>query len=201
MTHVHPPEIEIFNFPPVQLQPAPFPHLTIDGFLDERVAASLLRWLESEASWTSYEVLDFARYYDVNPRTAGLYPLLNILSDDVLLAQMAARVQQIFRVTLRPYVDMIAHKLIPGQSVGIHTDYDAMQTHRLIIHLNRGWTAQNGGVLLLHDEDDPAVPPSRRVPPIHRRAVAFEISPRSLHSISRVERGERYSLVYTFFRA
>ena len=72
------------------------------------------------------------------------------------------------------------------------------ETHRLVVQLNRGWTAGDGGYFLLFGDDTPE---DLRVvlAPMSRQALLFEISHRSHHAVSKVVRGERYSIVYSFY--
>ena len=44
-------------------------------------------------------------------------------------------------------VNVVFHRLLPPQRIGIHNDYLAgEETHRLIIQLNRGMSDSDGGV-------------------------------------------------------
>jgi Rps23 Pro-64 3,4-dihydroxylase Tpa1-like proline 4-hydroxylase len=125
---------------------------------------------------------------------ASLSPLLATETIDhlrtLMLAPLAAR-----RVTL---TDVTAHKLIPGQTIRIHNDYLADgETHRLLVQLNRGWEDAQGGLLMLFNSACPE-DVRRILRPVHRSSVAFPISPRSFHAVSKIRCGERYTLVYSF---
>jgi Rps23 Pro-64 3,4-dihydroxylase Tpa1-like proline 4-hydroxylase len=92
------------------------------------------------------------------------------------------------------------HKLAPGQRIRIHNDYIAGQeSHRVLVQLNRGWTDDNGGVLLFFGSED-AGDIRKAFRPLHDSCVAFEISQQSHHAVTPVARGERYTLVYSFYR-
>jgi Rps23 Pro-64 3,4-dihydroxylase Tpa1-like proline 4-hydroxylase len=95
-------------------------------------------------------------------------------------------------------IDVSAHRLVPGQVIRLHNDYiEDAETHRFLIQLNRGWQATQGGLLMLFAEED-ASSLQHVILPIHASGFAFEISPSSFHAVSKVKRGERYTLVYTF---
>jgi Rps23 Pro-64 3,4-dihydroxylase Tpa1-like proline 4-hydroxylase len=97
--------------------------------------------------------------------------------------------------------EVTAHKLVPGQTIRVHNDHRPKgETHRLLIQLNRGWADEQGGLLLLFGSA--AADDVRRIlRPTHRSAMAFEISPQSFHAVSTIQRGERYTLVYSFHAA
>src|SRR5262249_13999603 len=94
-----------------------------------------------------------------------------------------------------------AHKLIPQQGIGVHTDrpQDGSETHRLVIHLNRGFVDSYGGHLIFFD-DQKGQRVRKIIRPLHNSAVAFESSARSYHAVSNVLHGIRYSLVFSLWR-
>ncbi len=115
---------------------------------------------------------------------------------------MGSEIERRFDTTLAAKVDVTAQKMVAGQRIGIHTDFGPVgQAYRFLIQLNAGWPASNGGLLFLLDEEKPAAPsPATRVlVPSSGSGLAFEISERSYHGVSRVEAGERYTLAYSFY--
>ena len=121
------------------------------------------------------------------------------LSADSTIVTLRELVSELFHRPLRPTVDITAHRLTSGQRIRIHDDYlEDGETHRLIVQLSRNWTAGDGGHLLLFGGSEPE---DLRVvlAPMSRQALLFEISRRSHHAVSRVVRGERYSIVYSFY--
>jgi len=100
------------------------------------------------------------------------------------------------------YVKVTAHRLLAGSSLRPHCDLAPLRfTHRLLVHLNRGWTRENGGLLCLF-YGDPAVKKHTKqklLLPAHRSAFGFEISRCSFHAVTRVVASERYTLSYTFY--
>lgn len=192
--------VELFDFAEAKVDRSPFPHFSIRDFLSVEVADQLLVWFESDAPWTTFDVTGFGSYKELNLRVAPLPAPLNILRDDESMARIAAAMEEIFATKVRSYIDIMAHKLVGQDAVGVHTDNDGMLSHRLILHVHRGWTPEHGGELALHTKAGKTFPFARTFPPQHRSALAFEISELSFHSIRSVEVGERYTLVYGFFR-
>jgi 2OG-Fe(II) oxygenase superfamily len=192
---------ELFDFATAKVDGSPFPHFSVRDFLSVKVADQLLDWFESEAPWTEFDVTGFGSYKELNLRVAPLPASLDVLRDDESMARIVAAMEAIFGRKIRPYVDIMAHQLLPEDAVGVHTDNDGMLSHRLILHVHRGWTPDHGGELALHAKAGKTFPIARTFPPQHRSALAFEISELSFHSIRRVGIGQRYTLVYGFFRA
>jgi Rps23 Pro-64 3,4-dihydroxylase Tpa1-like proline 4-hydroxylase len=109
------------------------------------------------------------------------------------------------RLMLAPITDaplelteVTAHKLVSGQTIRVHNDHRPKgETHRVLVQLNRGWTDAQGGLLLLFGSA--AAEDVRRIlRPTHGSAISFAISPQSFHAVSTIQRGERYTLVYSF---
>jgi hypothetical protein len=73
----------------------------------------------------------------------------------------------------------------------------AEESHRLLIQINEGWEASQGGLLMLLGSAEPESVQSVLLP-VHGSGFAFEISPKSFHAVSSIITGERYTLVYTF---
>ena len=104
-----------------------------------------------------------------------------------------------FRQPLSDRVEVTAHKLVPDQTIRIHNDYIAGgESHRLLLQLNRSWEPANRRVSdVLHRTEPETV--SEVVEPINGSVQGFAISPRSYHAVSTVHRGERFTLVYSFY--
>ncbi|QHN05363.1 2OG-Fe(II) oxygenase [Granulicella sp. WH15] len=100
---------------------------------------------------------------------------------------------------MKPQIDITAHKLNRTQKIRIHNDARPDgETHRFLIQLNRGWSDENGGMLMLFR--GPEVETLEDVIlPTSRSAFGFEISPASYHAVSQVHQGDRYTLVFSFY--
>ena len=85
-------------------------------------------------------------------------------------------------------IGWVAH----GQTIKIHNDYlGAEESHRLLIQLNEGWEASQGGLLMLFGAAEPESLQGVLLP-VHGSGFAFEISPKSFHAVSSIVGGERY---------
>jgi Rps23 Pro-64 3,4-dihydroxylase Tpa1-like proline 4-hydroxylase len=183
-------------------QNEPFLHVVIPDCIDEQLAGSLLTWLEAEAAWQYSAVEEFYQLMDIDLRGAKLPEDLRILLEPSFLDELRKAVECLLSAQLGSRIDVTAHRMVPGCRIGIHTDYGSLgQTHRLLVHLNRGWKTENGGLLMFLDEEHPS-PESTNLRcylPYHRRAIGFEISPNSFHAVSRIVAGDRYALCFSFY--
>jgi Rps23 Pro-64 3,4-dihydroxylase Tpa1-like proline 4-hydroxylase len=185
---------------PITARSAPFPHAVAYRLLASSFAEQVLQWLEREAAWR-LRVESFYEQYELNLHQAGLPAHLRDLvageTIDLLADRMLAPLTQDGLVLM----EANAHKLLPGQTVKIHNDYiDGAETHRVLIQLNRDWTDENGGLLMLFSGPN-ATEVARIIRPINCSAMAFEISPTSFHAVSTILAGARHTLVYSFKRA
>jgi hypothetical protein len=179
------------------LREAPFAHTTHAAPIAGMLCEAALEWMEATAPWrlriaSFYEQWEHHLEFDKLP--AVLKPLL-----------APGTVEHLIRLMFRPLgaanlplTEATAHKLLPGQTIRVHNDYLADgETHRLLIQLNRGWADDQGGLLMLFGSSSPE-DVQRILRPTHQSAMAFGISPESLHAVSTIKAGERYTLVYSF---
>lgn len=175
----------------------PFAHATHAAPLSAALCDATLSWLENEAPW-KLRIASFYEQWELHLAPEGLPDALQPLLapdvvgglSDLLLAPFAGGRLRLTEAT--------AHKLVPGQTIRIHNDHRPRgETHRLLVQLNRGWADDQGGMLLLFGSA--AADDVRRVlRPTHRSAIGFAISRHSFHAVSTIQRGERYTLVYSF---
>lgn len=192
----------LFDFPPVQVARDPFPHFSAPDFCDCEFAARLLRWFESEAEWKYRRMANFYVYSDINLRTSDLPKEMEFLVAPEFLAHLRREVGRLFGATLEGYVDVTAHRLAAGDRIRTHSDWVTLRfTHRMLLQVNRGWMPGNGGVLGLLDRDPQSGgrPHVKSIPPHHCSGFAFEVSEKSFHRVSRVNEGERYTLIFSFY--
>ena len=177
----------------------PFPHFVVQNALGAEGSSAFLRWLETDAPWrlkiaTFYQQYEFSLCDTAQP--SAIQPLFSPSSVEALKLCVADS----FRTTLASRHDITVHQLVPGQRIRIHNDYIAGQeSHRVLVQFNRDWTDDNGGVLLFFGSEDPR-DIRKGFRPQHDSCVAFEISPKSHHAVTPVVQGERYTLVYSFYR-
>lgn len=176
----------------------PFPHLRIKKILQRDDANRLLRWLQETAPWR-LTVTDFYEQYEFSLLDLALEQESQYLIDEESTNAIAAELERSFEVSSKlELVEVTAHKLTHGQTIRIHNDYlGAQESHRLLIQLNQGWEASQGGLLMLFGSEAPASLQNILLP-VHGSGFAFEISPKSFHAVSSINSGERYTLVYTF---
>ena len=180
-----------------RLEADPFPFSVVPEALCNGVEQATLLWFECGAPWHLTEE-SFYSQHEFDMRDIELPNDIAQLAADSTLAAIRDLISELFQRRLRTTVDMTAHRLTAGQRIRIHDDHlEGGETHRLILQLNRGWAAGDGGHLLLFGGREPE---DVRVvlPPVSKQALIFEISHRSHHAVSKVVRGERYSIVYSF---
>ena len=176
----------------------PFPCFTVDQVVSKELEQALLAWFESEAPWR-LAVMDFYEQYEFDFRDADLPVSLKPLFSASTLHELRLNVGTLLGASLKPQVDITAHKLNRSQKIRIHNDARPDgETHRCLIQLNRGWNEANGGLLMLfrgpevEGLDDVITPTSRS-------AFGFEISGASYHAVSQVHQGDRYTVVFSFY--
>jgi Rps23 Pro-64 3,4-dihydroxylase Tpa1-like proline 4-hydroxylase len=180
----------------VRLQP--FPCFTIAQVVSEKSEQELLKWLESEAPWR-LAVMDFYEQYEFDFKDVSLPENLKPLFSENTLNQLREKVGLLLGASLKPLIDITAHKLNRTQKIRIHNDarHDG-ESHRFLIQLNRGWDESNGGLLMLfHGPEVETL--DDIIPPTSRSAFGFEISTSSYHAVSQVHHGDRYTLVFSFY--
>jgi len=179
----------------------PFPHFECPEFLDAATADMLLAWLEAR-QWRSVGLDGYDGYCDA-PLTASNLPqaLSGLVAPD-FHTQLRQLMAQFFAIDSSGYVRATAHRILTGGALSPHTDVSQIRfTHRLLVQLTRGWKPESGGLLCLHagNQHPSQESPRKTVSPIHRSGFAFEVSPRSFHSVTPVLHGQRYTLSYTFY--
>jgi len=183
----------------VEMFSEPFPHFISPEGFDENISLLLLDWLETGATWKLVET-DFYEQYEVNFLDALLPSQLTFLHERSFLSELRTTIENLFQAKLTERIDVNAHKLIPGQRIRIHNDFIAgEETHRLLIQINRCWNEEQGGLLLFFNSQNPA-DIHKLIRPIHNSVAGFEISPHSYHAVSTIHQGERFTLVYSFYK-
>lgn len=178
----------------------PFPYFVATKGLTEEASKLLLDWFQGDAPWHLVEE-EFYEQYEFNLLEETLPEIINPIREQQSIARVKALVESAFNVHLTDKADLTAHKLLPGQTIRLHNDYiPGAETHRVLIQLNRGWTDENGGLLMLFNSEN--VSDIHRVfRPVCNSCVAFAISPRSFHAVSTIHASERFTLVYSFYES
>ena len=178
----------------------PFPYYICHTLFDREFSYTLLNWLKSDAPW-SLTVTDFYEQYEFSFFEIDLPASLACIMSQNFSDAIKNVVAKIFNARLAERFDLTAHKLTANQTIRLHNDYiEGQETHRVIIQLNEGWELNQGGLLILFNSKDPT-DIHRALLPVHNSCLAFEISQKSNHAVSTILSGERYTLVYSFYRA
>ena len=190
----------ILASPVNQLQLKPFRYSVIPRALESGVGSALLDWLEKDAPW-SLRIAEFYEQHEFTVSGEALPTHLHEVFSAEALGALREHVANLFDVQLGERIDFTAHRLTKGQRIRIHNDYiPGRESHRLLIQLNRGWSDENGGALMLFGGGGPT-DVHQILRPVHNSGIVFEISPNSLHAVTPIHRGERFTLVLSFFRS
>lgn len=183
-----------------KLQQKPFRYSVIPSALEPGAASTLLDWFEKDAPW-KLRIAEFYEQYEF-VLTSEVLPLhLRGLFSTAKISSLRMNVEQLFGVRLADRIDITAHRLIKGQRIRMHNDYiPGQETQRLVIQLNRGWVDENGGALILFNSREPS-DVHRILRPVHNSGLLFEITSNSLHAVTPIKGGERFTLVMSFFSA
>jgi hypothetical protein len=178
----------------------PFRYFLADRCLTPEIETALLQWLEGSVPWKLVET-DFYEQYEFDLRDAALPGELAVLVAPEALGCLRGKMECALGCRLGPRVDVVAHRLDPGQRIAIHNDLrEGGETHRLTVQLNRGLSDEDGGFFMLFNSDD-ANDVHRILRPASVSAIGFAISAASHHAVSRLYGGTRYTLVYSFHAA
>jgi len=181
-----------------EFRSAPFRYFIIRSCLSIGIQEELLKWFESEAPWRLVET-DFYDQYEFSLLDAVLPKNIKQLVSSDNLLELRSAVAKIFNTSFEDKITLVAHKLIPGQRIAIHNDYlGGGETHRLTVQLNRGLKDENGGLFVLFNSFNPS-DIHRVLRPLSGSGIGFEIGSNSNHAVSRMQHGERYTLVYSFY--
>ncbi|PQM26739.1 hypothetical protein CVO77_17200 [Sphingopyxis lindanitolerans] len=175
----------------------PFPYFVADHCIEPALESALLDWFEGDAPWQLVEH-DFYEQYEFSLFDACPPEIAEHLVSSDAIGWLTAAIGNHFGVKISRQVELVAHKLVPGQRIAIHNDFlDGGETHRLTVQLNRGLDDADGGFFMLFNSFD-AADIHRILRPVSGTGIGFEIGPESHHAVSRMHGGERYTLVYSF---
>jgi hypothetical protein len=179
----------------------PFPYFVAQQVFTRDVADSLLGWLEEDAPWHLHEG-QFFEQYETNLRAARLPAGCAAISAPATLAALRHEVGAALGVDLDERVTISAHKLLPGQGIGIHNDApdEGHETHRLVVAFGRSYDDRHGGHLIFLNSSRPE-DLHRIFRPLHNTGVGFAMSDASYHAVTEVREGARYSVVFSFWDA
>ena len=182
----------------LQVYREPFPYFTAAASLEQVLISSFLTWLESEARWELVET-EFYEQYELSS-TEGRPPTsASFLTSPIFLDAIRQEVGVIFDRSFAASVNWSVNRLSVGQRIRIHNDLlPSGESHRVVLHLNRGWSISRGGFLMMFNSANPA-DVNRVLMPLTGSIVGFEISEKSNHAVSMVLDGDRYAVVYSLY--
>ncbi|AEH89913.1 cyclophane-containing peptide 2OG-Fe(II) oxygenase YhhC [Mesorhizobium opportunistum] len=178
----------------------PFRYFVAERCCTPDIEAALLDWFETTAPWKLVET-DFYEQFEFDMRDADIPAAIAVLIAPATLDTLRQKIEDALDTRLSPDVQLVAHRLDPGQRIAIHNDLrEGGETHRFTVQLNRGLSDEDGGFFMLFNSDD-ANDVHRILRPISGTAIGFAISSNSHHAVSRVHGGVRFTLVYSFYAA
>ena len=188
------------NFAEVEDHAEPFPHFRVSNVLSRPVAETMLDWLDTSAPW-KLRIAEFYEQHEFSMLDCAPPPELAGLASGQVVDAVASEFALRLQAPKLELVNIDLHRLVAGQTIRIHNDFlGAAESHRLVVQLNRGWSAEQGGLLMLFANDAPEGVTDVMLP-VHGSAFGFEISERSHHAVSTIHAGQRDTLVYTFRKA
>ncbi len=174
----------------------PYPHSWIAQLFPSEANREMRSWLDGWDCW-EHTVTDFYEQYEFSLRSTKLPPSLEFVTGGEMIAALTDWMMSTFAAPELVVSDVVVHCLHPGHKIGIHNDHiEDGETHRLLIQLSDDLV---GGDLLIFEGMD-ARSLKRIIKPKFGTAFAFAISDNSYHAVSTVEKGLRYTLIYSFCR-
>lgn len=193
------------NLSQIQQWEIPYKFAKSADFIGEHQAFTALNWLINNAPWHLTET-DFYSQYEFLLTEENTPEECHFLISKNTKQKIKNLVEKTFDCKLKDQIDVVAHRLSNSQAIGIHNDYVLAEevdfepeSHRLLIQLNTGWKESNGGLLEIFNSDNEQ-DKFMSVLPQHRSMFMFEIAPNSHHAVSATVAGERYTLIYNFYR-
>ena len=177
----------------------PFPHALQELAISETDSQVILNWFETSAPWR-LKVAEFYQQYEFSFHDEQLPEQIAEIFSETAVSALRNNIEGLFDVKLSDRVDITAHKLISSQVIKIHNDFiPGQESHRVLIQLNRGWAEKNGGILMLFGDNNSESLHSAFLP-LHNTAFSFEISPYSFHAVSTINSGERFTVLFSFYK-
>ncbi len=177
---------------------SPFPYFYATDVFSPKVHKALQDWFKSESAWRLVQT-DFYEQYEIKLRFASLPSTLAFLTSLPFLTHLQSEAATLFGTKFLDHIEMVAHKLTPGQRIGIHNDYlPGRETHRLLVQVNETEEPDSGGLLMLFRSSN-ARDVSKILQPKANSAIGFAINPHSHHAVSKQIRGDRFTLICSFF--
>jgi len=180
----------------------PYRHLFIPEVFETGFADALARDIEG-LPWRLATTDFYEQYEDSLIDTARPYvgSPLDALREVAMDPEFAEFIGSVSSQGKLEVVDVACHRSTTGQQIGIHNDfYPDGEVCRFTIHLNPGWTLEDGGLFVTFAAADSSAVRAAYLPTMNS-ALLFEISPASFHAVTEVTTvRSRYSVVISFVR-
>jgi len=169
----------------------PWPHLIVDNFLPSAILEQSL----SEIGAESYT-------YEIEPRGTGRIEFSLLKSEALWRAIYSKSTVKLLSSAFGVDVKLNKHNMVQLRRMNedtpefpLHNDFtSAEDTIASFLYLSSEWSIERGGRLHLFASDtQPA--PSTSVDPIQNRFIAFRTEASHWHSVERVHRWERLSVL------
>jgi hypothetical protein len=167
----------------------PYPFFTVEPAFSPAVCACLEGLFDQDLPWRAHG----GSFYEV--RNCDLTERI----DPSLLAAVVERMRILTGLPLTARVAVTAQTMAPGQRIGVHSDRPLVgfEAVRLVAQWNRGWQAEDGGVLQVHD-DAAGTRVCASAAPRFNSALGFIMHPGSYHSVTETAKPRR-TLVFNFW--
>jgi hypothetical protein len=176
----------------------PFRYVVFTSVFQPVYARKLADNLNNEVSWRLRKA-DYFKFFENDSPTVGQPGNIEPFSSPDTLTLLRSRMEKIFAVSLSHNITVAAHRLQRGQYIGIHNDRPGRhgETHRLVVNLSHQLSDGDGGFLVFFNSGD-AMDIHRAFRPSFNSGVAFKLSAKSYHAVSRLKARSRLTLVYSF---
>jgi hypothetical protein len=156
---------------------------------------ALLQGAFREVKWEKKETYFYTQFRSLI-RPSDPHALAHLLSP-AFFFPFKERLEAAIGVSLQNYAQLMAHRLVTSDEIGVHNDYAAPEfgheNFRVIFQFAEPGELLSGGELIFlasRDREDPL----RQYAYASNMAICFEITPHSFHCVTPVE-GERHTLV------
>ena len=187
----------------ISLEKDPYKHFFSEYIIDDGLYQQIINWLTIKAPWKLVEA-DFYTQFEFSLKHAVLPCFMDFLVKDNYLNYLKKHMESIYETRLSSKFDVVGHLLTEGHIIKIHNDYihetgsQNRESHRLLMHFNKNWDVENGGLCMVFtDSDSSSI--SNIVIPNDKLLNSFEISQESYHAVSQVHSGNRITLIFTFY--
>lgn len=177
----------------------PYRHFLCFETLDEAVLAEAKAVLRGPLPWETRVGSFYVTYrLDLRAHLRGNDGPRFVHED--FLFTMRDRMAEIFSTPLSDDIQVLGHKMVPDQTVGVHNDNPGLgyESYRIVTQFTEDHRPEDGGTLNIY-----ASPRSedvyQSIRPCLNMSFGFEMSGHSYHSVSKVNNRQRDALIFNFW--